>query len=120
MQMMTFDQLQKKREADLLAAEGAVYRHGDIYRNIKQMVGEINNRLLDVADYHRTARLLGKLLNEMCDGIEQTIFHYYAEHIDPFKAGDVRCFRMECEELSRQIAEFDQWRAAKRRLKMVK
>jgi len=120
MQMMTFEELQQKRDAHLVAAEGAVHRHGDIYREIKQLVREINRSVLDVAEYHLTARRLGKLLGQMADGLGTTIFDYYAEHIDPCKAGDVRCFRMECEQLSEQISEFDHWRAARRRLRMVK
>ncbi len=119
-QIMTFDQLRRKREADLTGAEGAVLRHNDTYLEIKQLVRDINSCPLDVADYHRTARRLGALLHELSDGIDKTIFHYYAEHIDPGKSGDVRCFRMECEALSRQIREIDQWRAARHRIKRVK
>lgn len=120
MQIMTFDQLRRKREADLMGAEGSVLRHIDIYQEVKQLVRDINSRPLDVADYHQTACRLGTLLYELSDGIDKTIFHYYAEHIDPGKSGDVRCFRMECEELGRQISEIDQWRAARRQLKSVK
>ena len=121
MDIYTLEDLQKKREADLMGTERAVREHGDTYREIKELIREINSRPLDVGDYYKTASRLGAMLVAMSHGIGScTIFHYFAEHIDPGRAGDVRCFRLECRDLAEQIRYLEQWRAERHRLKRIK
>jgi hypothetical protein len=121
MQLYTLEELKKKREADLIGSEQAIREHSDTYRAIKKMLSDINNRPVDVGDYHKTATHLGSMLMKMSTSIGGgTIFHYFAEHIDPGKAGDVRCFRLECRDLADQIRHLELWRAERHRLKRIK
>ncbi len=116
----TLDELKQKRERDLMGSVQAIGRHADLYRELKALVHQINNRPLDVGEYHKTATRLGAMLVSMTNGVGSTIFHYFAEHIDPDKAGDVRCFRFECRDLAEQMRQLEQWRAEKHRLRRVK
>jgi hypothetical protein len=116
----TLDELKQKRESDLMGSAEAIGRQTDLYRELKALVHEINNSPLDVGDYHKTATRLGALLIKMTNGVGSTIFHYFAEHIDPDKAGDVRCFRFECLDLAEQMRQLEQWRAERHRLKRIK
>jgi hypothetical protein len=59
-------------------------------------------------------------LTKLADAAGCTIFHYFAECIDPDRKGDVRCFRMECFELIGQIRQLDQWRSERHRLRSIK
>jgi hypothetical protein len=121
MQTYTLEELKKKREADLMGSERAIREHGATYCEIKALIQEINSRLLDVGEYHRTATRLGAMLVKMSRGIGgNTIFTYFAEHIDPGRSGDVRCFRLECRDLAEQIRHLEQWRAERHRLKRIK
>jgi hypothetical protein len=120
MHLLTLEELKNKREADLMGSERAIREHSDTFRQIKKMLQEINSRPLDVEDYHRTARCLGGMLARMSDVGGGTIFHYFAEHIDPGRSGDVRCFRLECRDLAEQIRHMEQWRAERHRLKRIK
>lgn len=120
MQILTFEELQQKRAEGLMASEQAIHQKNDIYRELKRLVAQINTGPLDVMNYYPTAKRLGLMLREMTRGHHNTIFHYFADHIDPTVKGDVRCFRMECRQLAEHIKELDQRRAAKRRLKVVK
>jgi uncharacterized protein (UPF0128 family) len=116
----TLDELKQKRESDLMGSVQAIGRQTDLYRELKALVHEINSRPLDVGDYHKTATRLGAMLVKMTNGVGSTIFHYFAEHIDPDKAGDVRCFRFECLDLAEQMRQLEQWRAERHRLKRIK
>jgi hypothetical protein len=114
------ENLKRKRLEMFLRSEQAILRQVDAYRVLKQLVQDINGHILDVADYYRTARRLGTLLDQMTSGMDQTIFHYFAEYIDPGKHGDIRCFRLECRDLAEHIKELEQWRVARHRLKRIK
>jgi|GEM_PF-1016017 hypothetical protein len=120
MHCSTLDELKQKRTAALLKSQKAILQQVTTYRELKKRVHEINNGPLDVADYYRTATELGALLLKLCACENHTIFHYFAEHIHPGKAGDVRCFRLECRDLADQIKALDMERAQKHRLKRVK
>ncbi|RJQ73301.1 MAG: hypothetical protein C4519_17915 [Desulfobacteraceae bacterium] len=120
MDRFTLEELKQRRLENLLGSELAILRQADTYQALKRMVQDINARPLDVADYYRTATRLGGLLFELASVTDQTIFHYFAEYIDPGKRGDVRCFRLECRDLEQQIKELEQCRAARRQLKRVK
>jgi hypothetical protein len=116
----TLDELKQKRESDLMGSAQAISRQSDLYRELKALVQKINSCPLDVGDYHKTAARLGAMLVKMTNGVGSTIFHYFAEHIDPDKAGDVRCFRFECLDLAEQMRQLEQWRAERHRLKRIK
>lgn len=120
MELLTLDQLKRKREADLFGSVQAVGAHRDTYLEIKRLVGRINSAPVDVGEYHSTASRLGTMLMEMTHGIDNTIFHYFADNIDPDRSGDVRCFRLECRELADQIRQLDQWRTGRHRLRRIK
>ena len=120
MHHITLEELLQRRTKSMLGSEQAIRQQTDTYRMLKQMVDQINGNPLDVGDYYHTALRLSALLGQMTRGGEDTIFHYFAEQIDPGKYGDVRCFRMECRDLAEQIKAIDQWRAARRRLKRIK
>jgi hypothetical protein len=116
----TLEELKRKREENLLGSERAVLDRRDTYRELKNLLHDINTGPLDVADYYRSASRLGALLSELSACSSHTIFHYFAEQIDPGKAADVRCFRLECLDLAEQIKDLDQWRAQRHRLKRIK
>lgn len=120
MQILTLDELKRQREESLKSSEAAIRRQYDTYLALKKMVGKINAGPLDVADYYPTAARLAGLLSQLAAGSECTIFHYFAECIDPGRKGDVRCFRMECFELVGQIQQLDRWRTERHRLKSIK
>ena len=120
MDNLTIEDLKKKRAEELLASEKAILQNNLTYRELKKIVHRINAEPLDVAEYYHAARRLGEVLHEMATGHTNTVFHYFADHIDPSRKGDVRCFRMECLELAQQIKELDDRRAKNRRLRVVK
>jgi hypothetical protein len=120
MNQFTLEDLKQRRLATLSASEQAIRRQADTYQALKRLVHDINARTLDVAEYYRTASRLGGLLLQLACGADQTIFHYFAEHIDPGRHGDVRCFRLECRDLEQQIKELEQWRAVCHQLKRIK
>lgn len=120
MHRYTLEELMRKRDVALSGSVRAIREHGGTYRELKRLVNQINSQPLDVGDYHRTATRLGAMLFSLTRGSGGTIFHYFAEHIDPAKAGDVRCFRLECRDLADQIRQLDQWRAERQQLKRIK
>ncbi len=120
MEILTFEELERKRAEGLMASEKAIHQRYDTYRALKKMVAQINTQPLDVANYYPTAKQLGLMLREMTTGCANTVFQYFADHIDPSVKGDVRCFRMECRQLAEHIRELDHRRAARNSLKIVK
>jgi len=120
MQIMTLDELRQQREEAMKGSTLAIREHQHAYLALKKLVGRINSGPLDVADYYPTAIRLAAFLSQLSTGAASTIFHYFAECIDPGRKGDVRCFRMECFELASQIQQLDQWRTSRQRLRSVK
>lgn len=114
------DDLEQKWAKSLMASERAVECRHTAYCDLKRLVRRINAGSIDVADYYTTAVHLGARLSEMSSGYGNTVFHYFAEQIDPRKNGDARCFRMECRQLSEQFEELDRRRAASRPLRVIK
>jgi hypothetical protein len=120
MSNLTFDDLRKKRAEGLIASEKAINHCYHTYQDLKRLINEINSGSLDVADYYSTAMRLGNMLREISAGYDNTIFNYFADHLDPGQKGDVRCFRMECRQLSEELKTLDQLRAKQRQLTIVK
>ncbi len=120
MQILTLDELRQQREEALKASEAAIRQHYAVYLTLKNRVARINAGPLDVADYYAAATGLAAQLSQLSQGAEVTIFHYFAECIDPGRKGDARCFRMECFELASQMRELDRWRASRHRLRSIK
>jgi hypothetical protein len=120
MECLTLEGLKQKRAEGLLASEKAIQRKYDTYQDVKKILTEINTKPLDVVNYYPTARRLGLMLREMTTGYANTIFHYFADHIDPLVKGDVRCFRMECFQLAEQLKELDHRRLTRCGLKIIK
>ena len=103
-----------------MASERAVDYRYTAYCDLKRLVERINAGFIDVADYYPTAVGLGAKLSAISLGYGNTVFHYFAEQIDPRKKGDVRCFRMECRQLSEQFEELDRRRVTRRPLRVIK
>jgi hypothetical protein len=114
------DDLEQKWAASLMASERAIHHRYTAYCDLKRLLEKINTGSIDVADYYLTAVDLGARLSEISCGYGNTVFHYFAEQIDPRKNGDVRCFRMECRQLSEQFEELDRRRANRRPLRVIK
>lgn len=114
------DDLEQKWAESLMASESAIHHRYPAYCDLKRLVKKINSGSIDVADYYLTAVDLGARLSEISFGYGDTVFNYFAEQIDPRKNGDVRCFRMECRQLSEQFEELDRRRANRRPLRVVK
>jgi hypothetical protein len=120
MQRLTIEDLQRKRQKALMGAEQAILKQRSTYLELKKLVHTVNSRLLDVAEYYNTATRLGTLLSRMSAGGSETIFRYFAEHIDPRKCGDAVNFRVECRDLDEQLKNLAKWRAKRHRLRRVK
>lgn len=120
MQILTFEELKQRQAEGWRASEKAVRQKYGTYQEIKRLVRMINTGPLDVAEYYGVAMRLGALLHDIKAGFCNTIFHYFADQIDPVRKGDARCFRMECLQLADQIRELDQRRALRHRLTIVK
>jgi hypothetical protein len=120
MHRYTLEELKQRRIQSLLGADQAIRLQPATYQELKQLLKNINDRPLDVADYYKTAVGLSTILRQMADRAGYTIFDYFADHIDPGKQGDVRSFRLECRDLAEQIKEFDLWRVNRRMLKRIK
>ena len=118
--ILSTEELKRRWVEGLAASEAAVHQCYPVYRKIKRLVEKINSSEVDVADYYPTAVELGSLLKEMTSGYSNTVFHYYADHIDPRKKGDVRCFRMECRQLLEHCKELERHRALQQRLHVIK
>ena len=120
MENLTIDDLKRKRAEGLIASEKAILQKHLTYSELKKIVKKINAGPLDVGEYYPAAKRLGDILREMSTGYSNTVFHYFADYIDPSAKGDVRCFRMECQQLAEEIRELDNRRAKRRGLKVIK
>jgi len=120
MQRFTIDDLQRRRQRALMGAAQAILKQRSTYLELKKLVQAINSNPLDVADYYTTAARLGALLTRMSTGSSETIFQYFADHIDPRKCGEAVNFRVECRDLDEQLKALEQWRVQQHRLRRVK
>lgn len=120
MQRLTIEDLQRRRQRALMGAAQAIRKRPPAYLELKKLVHAINSRPLDVADYYLTASHLAALLGSMRIDGGETIFDYFAEHIDPRKYGEAVNFRVECRDLDEQLKSLEEWRARQHRLRRVK
>ncbi|HSM74491.1 MAG TPA: hypothetical protein VK852_07650 [Desulfobacterales bacterium] len=120
MQRLTIEDLQHRRQRALIGAVEAIRKRRPAYLELKKLVHAINSRPLDVADYYLTASRLATLLGSMRIDGGETIFDYFAEHIDPRKYGEAVNFRVECRDLDEQLKSLEAWRARQNRLRRVK
>lgn len=120
MQRLTIEDLQRKRQKALMSAEKAILKQRSTYLALKKLVHAVNSGPLDVAEYYSTATRLGTLLSQMSAGSSETIFRYFADHIDPRKCGEAVNFRVECRDLDEQLKKLEEWRAKRHRLRRVK
>ena len=116
----SLDDLEKKWAQCLLASEKAVGKRYRVYSDIKRLVRRVNMGLVDVADHYATAVELGTMLGKISSDCGPTVFFYFAEQIDPRKKGDMRCFRMECRQLAKQLKELDRRRMGRGPLRVIK
>jgi hypothetical protein len=119
MPLLTIDDLQRRWAESLLASQQAIRCNYSVYRELKRLVRQINTKALDVAEYYPTAVHLGTMLRDLSSGCSNSVFQYFAEQIDPRQQGDVRCFRMECRQLSEQLAELDRRRTSGSHLRII-
>ena len=120
MQRLTIEDLQCRRQRALMGAAQAILKRRSTYLELKKLVHAINSQPLDVADYYLTASHLAALLGRMRMAGGETIFDYFAEHIDPRKCGEAANFRVECRDLDEQLKSLEEWRARQHRLRRVK
>jgi hypothetical protein len=120
MQRFTIEDLHHRRQRALKGAAQAILAQRSTYLELKQLVNTINSNPLDVADYYATATRLGALLGRMSAGSRETIFHYFADHIDPRKCGEALNFRVECRDLDEQLKTLEKWRVQQHRLRRIK
>jgi hypothetical protein len=117
---LSTEELKQRWAHALMVSESAIHQRYRAYLELKRLVERVNAGSMDVSDYYPTAVHLGTMLQEISSGFTNTVFHYFAEHIDPRKKGDVRCFRMECRQLSEHFRELDRRRAAGRNFRIIK
>jgi hypothetical protein len=120
MQRLTIEDLQRRRQKALRGAAQAILKRRSTYLELKKLIHAINSQPLDVADYYLTASRLAALLGRMRTDGGETIFDYFAEHIDPHKCGEAVNFRIECRDLDEQLKSLEAWRARQHRLRRVK
>lgn len=120
MNTLTFEQLQQQHQRALTLSEQAVRKRPEAYRQVKSLIHQIVNEPVDVGEYFHLARTLTDLLNHLGSCQPGSIFEYYQPNIDPLKQGQARYFRMECCDLLEQLQNFEQWRKARRPLKLIR
>ena len=104
----------------LLLSEMSVRCRPQVYRELKQVIAEINSRVLDVSEYYPIALRLAGLLRTLARKEDVTIFDYFLQTLNPSHAGNVQYFRYSCLDLSEQLTRFDQWRLDRHRLRRIK
>lgn len=119
MPSLTVEELQRRWTESLRASQKAIRHNHSAYCELRRLVHRINTEALDVAEYYLTAVRLGSILLELSAGCGNSLFRYYAEQIDPRRQGDVRCFRMECRQLSQQLVELDRRRTTRHHLRVI-
>jgi hypothetical protein len=113
----TTEDLEKKRLECFVRSEKAIREHPVEYLKIKEMIGYVISNRIDINEYFCMACTLAKLLETMGQG---TVFYeYYYKNIDPNQMGRARYFRAECGDLLEQITDLNEWRASKRKLRIV-
>jgi hypothetical protein len=117
---LTIADLQQKWLDGLMISEEAVSRNADTYREMKKLLNIINSEPVDIGDYYRIASELGEMLHTLANDKREVIFRHFAERIDPRKNADVRSFRFECIDLSRQLSDLEQWRRNRRQLRIIR
>ena len=115
----TMEELKRKRQESLRISEKAINEHPDEYREIKDLVGKILSKPLDVSDYYQTARKLSGLLEKMTETGNGSIFYYYLKNIDPRQGGEARYFRADCLDLYEQLKIVNESRIHRRSMRVV-
>ncbi len=115
----TIEELTRRRMASLTLSEKAILEHPKEYREIKQLIRHIISRPIDISDYYKTARTLGRLLEKMTESGDQSLFHYYYTNIDPTRKGEARYFRANCLDLADQLNCIDEMRHRRRNIRVI-
>lgn len=111
--------LRRRRQNALEKAEEAVIRSPAEYRQLKRLLGQILAGPVDVGDYYRVARQLGRLLETLTASCPESLFAYFYHNIDPDKQGDARYFKIMCLDLKKQVDLLERYRRQHRGLRVV-
>lgn len=117
---ITVEELELRWKEVLDATLNAVQRHPDTYRALRSLAEAIERQPLDIRDYLPTARKLTGLLRALDPGGGNSLFHHFEARIAPTSIWHVNLFRMECRDLLDHLSAFDEWRAARHGLRIVK
>ncbi|MFP4668072.1 MAG: hypothetical protein ACOCQI_01015 [Desulfosalsimonas sp.] len=115
----TVDDLRRRRQRALEQAEKAIAGRPAEYREIKRLLDEVLGGPVDVADYHRLAGEIVRLLEKLSASSSESLFVYYCNNIDPKRQGDARYFKVVCRDLRHQLKLIDQYRRQSRGLKIL-
>lgn len=115
----SLEELKKRAEAAMAAAEKIIIAQPAAYREIKQILNHVVNNTIDIGEYQKTAERLARLLEIMAASRKSSIFNYFYNNIDPRHGGDVRYFRAICADLLQQIHCIDDMRRCKQRIRLV-
>jgi hypothetical protein len=113
----TLDELKRRWERCLFVSDAAVCRSPQTYARIRGLARHVLTHPVDIDDYAGLARRMSRLIEQM--GCDTLFFHYYHDHIDPLKFGRAQYFRPICRDLLDRLDWFAQWRASRRRLRVV-
>ncbi len=114
------EDLRRRRQESLEKTEKAIADHPDEYRQIKQLLGEILARPVEITEYYRIARALTGLLEQLNALSPGSLFAYYHENIAPELQGDTRYFKMMCADLREQIDHVDRFRRQRHNLRVLR
>ena len=111
--------LQRRRRESLEKAEKAIASRPGEYLQIKRLLAEILSRPVEVGEYHRIARRLTGLLEQLNAGAPDSLFAYYYDNLAPERQGDARYFKMVCTDLNEQIRHVDKFRRQRHNLRII-
>ncbi|MFW6011828.1 MAG: hypothetical protein ACOC8R_01965 [Desulfosalsimonas sp.] len=113
------DDLRRRRQRALQKADNAIAGRPAEYREIKRLLDEVLSGPVDVADYHRVAGEIVRLLEKLSASSSESLFAYYCNNIDPGRQGDTRYFKVICRDLRQQLKLIDQYRRQSRRIRIM-
>lgn len=120
MSEVTVDTLKQRWTNMLARADESAACLPECYRELKKIVYRVNHETVDIDDYFPLARRLTHLMETIGSEKQGVLFEYFISNIDPAKRGSAHHFRFMCSELQGFLSKIDQFRASKRRLKLVK
>ncbi len=113
-------QLNRQWENMLEDSDRAVTDHYSEYRRLKKLSRKIISQPVDIADYISTRDRLVELLTALDPFEKGTIFLHFRNRLSPGDIWLTRMLRVECTDLLAHLKVLDQWRMAKRSMRIIK